>query len=88
MTISNNRVVVEKIEEEAKEGFKIVSINDSFVCRGKVVMIPEQPVFMGNRQVAPGDTVLFAKYSPDTHLIELGGKDVKFILTTDILAVV
>jgi co-chaperonin GroES (HSP10) len=37
--------------------------------------------------VAVGDTVLFAKYSPDTHEIEHEGKKYKVVEVSDILAV-
>ncbi len=87
MNISNNYVVVEKIEEESKEGeFKTVQVQDSFVYQGKVINLPATPVFMGNTQLDIGDAILFAKYSPDTHEIEHEGKKVKFIKTDDILA--
>lgn len=87
MQISNKYIVVEKIEEEAKEGFKTVEVQDSYVYKGKVTQVPETPVFMENRQVSNGDTVLFAKYSPDTHEIDLDGKKVKFVAINDLLAV-
>lgn len=87
MNISNNYVMVERIEEPVKEGFQTVEVQDSFVYRGHVVQVGEAPVFLGNKQIAPGDTVLFAKYSPDTHLIELEGIDYKFVSVKDLIAV-
>ena len=87
MQISNKYIVVEKLQEEAKEGFKTVEVQDDYVYKGKVTHIPEAPVYMGNKQVIQGDTVLFAKYSPDTHEIDLDGKKVKFVSVSDILAV-
>ena len=87
MQISNKYIVVEKLQEEAKEGFKTVEVQDDYVYKGKVTHIPEAPVFMGNKQVTQGDTVLFTKYSPDTHEIDLEGKKVKFVSVSDILAV-
>lgn len=87
MQISNKYIVVEKLEEEAKEGFKTVDVQDNYVYKGKVTSIPEAPVFMGNQQVGIGSIVLFTKYSPDTHEIDLDGKKVKFVAVTDILAV-
>lgn len=83
MQISNKYIVVEKLEEEVKEGFKTVDVQDNFVYKGRVTNVGEAPVFMGNKQVGLGDIVLFAKYSPDTHEVE--GK--KFVAVTDILAV-
>ncbi len=87
MQISNHYIVVEKLEEEKKEGFQTVEVQDNFIYKGKVTHIPECPVFMGNKQVAPGDVVMFAKYSPDTHEIKEDGKTMKFIKTDDVLAV-
>lgn len=87
MQISNNYIVVEKLEEEVKEGFKAVEIQDNYVYKGKATHVPEAPVYMGNKPVMIGDVVLFAKYSPDTHEIDLDGKKVKFVATSDILAV-
>lgn len=83
MQISNKYIVVEKLEEEAKEGFKTVEVQDNYVYKGKVTYLPEQPVFMGNQQVGIGSVVLFAKYSPDTHEVE----KMKFVAVSDILAV-
>lgn len=83
MHISNKYIAVVKLEEEKKEGFETVQVQDNFIYKGKVVLLPEAPVFMGNKQVAIGDTVIFAKYSPDTHEIE----DKKFVSVNDVLAV-
>ena len=87
MQISNNYILVEKVEEKPKDGFTTVDVQDNFVYQGKVIQIPEAPIFMGNKQVGVGDTILFAKYSPDTHEIDLEGKKVKFVAVSDILAV-
>lgn len=87
MQISNNYIVVEKLEEEIQEGFKTVEVQDNYVYKGKVTNLPEAPVHMGNSLVTLGDIVLFAKYSPDTHEIDLEGKKVKFVATSDLLAV-
>jgi co-chaperonin GroES (HSP10) len=86
MQISNNYIAVERIEEEEKEGFQAVKVQDSSTYTGKVIHIPEAPVFLGNTPVVPGDTILFAKYSPDTHDIEHEGKKMKFVSVRDILA--
>lgn len=86
MKVSNNYIAVEKIEEPATEGFQKVEVQDSFTYKGRVVEIPEAPVYMGNDRLVPGDCILFAKYSPDTHEIEEGGKKIKFVSTRDILA--
>lgn len=83
MNISSNYIVVVKLEEEKKEGFQTVDIQDSSTFKGKVAIIPEVPVFVDNRRIGVGDTVLFAKYSPDTHDIQ----QMKFVKVTDLLAV-
>lgn len=87
MNISNNYILVEKLEEDVKEGFKTVDVQDDYVYKGKVIQVPVAPVYMGNDPLTVGNTVLFAKYSPDTHEIDLDGKKVKFVSTNDILAV-
>lgn len=87
MQISNNYIALEKVEEEVKEGFQAVSVQDNTTYKGRVFLVGEAPIFMGNKQVAIGDIVLFAKYSPDTHDIEEDGKKLKFVKVTDILAV-
>lgn len=87
MKISNNYVAIEKIEEQPKEGFQTVEIQDSSTYKGRVVYLPEMPVCMGNTFVNIGDIVLFAKYSPDTHEITNDGRTIKFVSTRDLLAV-
>lgn len=87
MNISNNRIAVEKIEEEKKAGFETINVQDSFVYKARVVQVPEAPFYMGNKQVGVGDTVLFAKYSADTHELEHEGKKLKFVRTDDVMAI-
>jgi len=88
MNISNNRIVVERIEDEKQEGgFEMVNVQDSYVYRGKVTIVPEAPIFMGNKQLSVGDTVLFAKYSPDTQELEHEGKKIKFVRVEDVMAI-
>lgn len=87
MEISNKYVVVEKLGEESKEGFKAVEVQDSFVYKGRIIHVPEAPVYMGNERVGVGSTVMFAKYSPDTHEVDIDGKKLKFVAVNDILAV-
>jgi co-chaperonin GroES (HSP10) len=87
MFISNNRVVVEKVEEEVKEGFQEVKVQDSSTFKGRVLFTPEAPIYMGNHPVTKGDVLLFAQNSPDTHMIPYDGKDIKFVMVSDILAV-
>jgi len=86
MQVSNNYVVVEKIEPEVKEGFQTVDVIDESTFKGRVTHLPEAPVYLGNLPVQVGDAILFAKYSPDTHEIEVEGKKLKFVSTRDILA--
>jgi co-chaperonin GroES (HSP10) len=86
MDISNKYVVVEKLEEEVKDGFQTVDVQDNFVYKGKVKILPSMPVFMTDTQLKIGDTVLFAKYSPDTHEVDLDGQKIKFVAISDLLA--
>lgn len=87
MEISNNYVLVSKLEEKKEEGFQTVEVQDDFIYKGKVEKLPEAPVYMGNKAVTVGDVILFAKYSPDTHELEIEGVKKKFVSTRDILAV-
>ncbi len=87
MKISNNYIAVEKLPEEEKTGFQSVDVQDNFLYKGKVYAMPETPVYMGNTPVAIGDTVVFAKYSPDTHEYKENGLDLKFVSVRDVLAV-
>ena len=86
MKLSNNYVAVERIEEEKKEGFQTVEVQDSFVYKGRVVAVPEAPVYLGNEGIGIGATIVFAKYSPDTHVLDVDGKELKFVSTRDIIA--
>jgi co-chaperonin GroES (HSP10) len=85
MKIIGNRVLVSALEELKQEGFQTVQVQDNFVYKGKVEEIGQFVAIAGN--VAVGDTVLFAKYSPDTHEIEHEGKKYKVVEVSDILAV-
>ncbi len=85
MKILGNRVLVSALEKEKKEGFQTVDVQDDFVYRGKVEQIGfETPLELKFKE---GDTILFAKGSPDTHEIEHEGKKYKSVLVSDILAV-
>lgn len=85
--ISSRYVVVKKLPEPKIEGFQTVDIQDDFIYKGMVTLLPSNPVFIGNKQLEHGDTVIFAKYSPDTHEIEDDSKKVKFIRVEDLLAI-
>lgn len=87
MQISNKYLVVEKLEQEEKDGFKTVEVQDNYVYKARVKYLPSIPVFMTDTQLKIGDIVLFAKYSPDTHEVDLDGQKVKFVAISDLLAV-
>jgi len=80
MLIQGNRILVSKLEEEKKEGFQTVEVQDNFVYKGKV----EQS---NSNEIKVGDIVLFAKYSPDTQEIEHDGQKMKIIKVDDVLAI-
>jgi co-chaperonin GroES (HSP10) len=88
MKINSQYIVVTKQEEPPKEGYQTVAIQDSFVYKGIVKLLPEAPQYVDNHQLAVGDTVMFAKYSPDTHEMDLENDKVKFVKTSDVLAVI
>lgn len=85
MKILGNRILVSKIEEEVKEGFQTVDVQDSFVNKGRVEEFGD--VILDRLYWEKGVTVLFAKYSPDTQEIEHEGKKMKIIRVEDILAI-
>ena len=86
MQVNNNYIVVEKVDEPKKEGFQTVEVTDTSLFTGRIVNLPEMPVYLGNEPLKVGDVILFSKYSPDTHEIEYEGKKLKFVSTRDILA--
>jgi len=79
MRLATNRVLVSKVEEEKKDGFQVVTVEDNFTYKGKVKI--------GNDIYKEGDIVLFAKYSPHTHDVEHEGSKMKIIRADDILAI-
>jgi len=83
MKLNVHYILVEKVEEQKKEGFETVNVQDSFVYKGKVKLLPDIPVYVGNTQLQIGTIVIFKKYSADSFEYE---KD-KFIKTDDILAI-
>lgn len=85
MKILGNRILVSKVEEPKTEGFQATQITDSFVNKGKVEGFGDSASF--KQPVEMGDTVLFAKYSPDTQEIEHEGKKMKIISVSDVLAI-
>ncbi len=88
MHVSNNYVCLTKLEEPKQGDFKTVEVTDSSVFKGRVHALPEAPLFMGNRPIAIGDVVVFAKYSPDTHEVELDGLKFKFVAVRDLMAII
>jgi co-chaperonin GroES (HSP10) len=93
MQILGNRVLVERAEEEKKEGFQTVEIQDSFLYKGRVEQIGTDiaPFWDGTAIVQPalvkGVTIYFAKYSPHTQEIDVEGKKMKVVRLDDIIAV-
>lgn len=89
MKISSRYVLVEKLRQPPQDGdFNVIEAQDDYVYKGKVVALPEVPVHVDNALIAVGDVVLFAKYSPDTHEIDIGAVKMKFVAVVDLLAVV
>ena len=89
MKILGNRVLVSRIEDEQKEGFATVDIQDSFIYKGRVEQVGGQTgnVWTGTTLEEPdlkeGCVVYFAKYSPHTQDIE----GMKVIRMEDIIAI-
>lgn len=81
--------MVEKLVDPVVEGeFKVIEMQDSFVYKGKVKMVPStQPVYLGDTQVFSGSVVWFAKYSPDTQEIDWEGEKVKLVAIKDLLLI-
>jgi len=83
MNIIGNRVAVVPVEkEERTEGFAAVEIQDDSLYKGEVK-------FVGDiTNVKVGDTIYFAKYSPDTHEVKHEGTLYKLVNGDDILATI
>ena len=93
MKLLGERILLSKVEEEKKEGFETVQVQDSFVYKGKVIQIGEgcegqsllsTPV---THNITVDDVVIFAKYSPDTQEFEHEGVKYKAVLVSDLIAV-
>ena len=82
MNILNDYLLVEKLPKKEVEGFEVVETQDDFVYKGKV--INKHYAIIG---IEIDDVITFAKYSPDTHEIEIDGRKLKFVKATDVLAV-
>lgn len=97
MKILGPRILVSKIEEEKKDGFQTVDVQDSFVYKGKVEQIggigriEGTQTFTTGVAVGPtitvGDTVVFAKYSPDTQELDHEGAKYKVVKIEDVIAI-
>ena len=87
MQISFKHVLLEKAQDEVRDGFQTVEPTDSFIYKGKVIGLPSVPVYVSDRHLLLGDIVLFAKYSPDTIELDLEDHKVKFVRIEDLLAV-
>ncbi len=87
MNINSNYVLVEKIEEIKDDGFQLVKVEDISTYMGKVAGLPEVPIYVGNKPLELGDVVVFAKYSPNTHMVNRDGKELKYIYVVDLLEV-
>ena len=80
--------MVGKIEKpKDTEGFIKADVFDDFLFKGEVKFLPEEPIYVGNYLLSLGNIVAFAKYSPDTHEIEIDGDKLKFVHRNDVLAV-
>lgn len=94
MKILGNRLLVSRVEEEKKEGFQTVEVQDNFIYKGKVEQVGEDTgmVWTGTSVAEPlikaGSIVLFAKYSPHTQDVENEGKRMKIIRMEDVLAII
>lgn len=81
MTIqpSEKYLLIKKCVEKPKEvnGFVQVEVHDSFVYRGEVVSGDDTLI---------GKVVIFAKYSPDTHEVDVEGEKMKLVLKNDVIA--
>lgn len=86
--LSTKYILVKRLEEmHPADAFNVVEIQDSFTFKGEVVRIPECPIFIDNLQLAIGDSVLFPKYSPDSHEVDYEGQKMKMIRSEDIMAI-
>ena len=87
MKILGNRILVSRIEDEEKDGFQTVEVQDSFLYKGKVEQVGLLESSTNGSTIKIGDIVLFAKYSPHTQTVPVDGQDMKIIRIEDIIAV-
>lgn len=86
MKILGNRILVSKIEEPKQDGFETVSPTDSFLYKGKVEQVGDGVDTQRDIHLTHSN-VLFAKYSPDTHEVDVDGQKMKIISVDDVLAI-
>lgn len=84
MKILGNRLLVKRCEEEVKEGFKTVDVQDNFVYKGVVVQTCLEAFKL---EINDGSIIIFTKYSPDTHEVDVKGEKMKIVELSDVLAV-
>lgn len=85
MDLLGNRVLVRREPEVKAEGFQAVKAVDDFTSRGVIAGIGDEVVHGG---IKNGATVVFARFSPDTHTVQVDGEDMKSVLVSDIIAIV
>lgn len=93
MKVLGNRLLVSRVEDEKKDGFQTVEVQDNFIYKGKVEQVGEDTgmVWTGTAIQQPliqeGAIVLFAKYSPHSQDVEHEGQRMKIIRMEDVLAI-
>lgn len=82
MKILGNRVLVKREPVVEAGGFEQVKAMDQFISRGVVYKVGVDAI-----NIDEGSVIVFAKFSPDTHTIELEGEEYKAVAVSDIIAV-
>lgn len=82
INLLNNYILVERIEEENKEGFQAVSAVNELIGKGKCIAIDPQQTEINPSHVL-GKTIYFEK-SLGTEF-EVDGKKIKFIKIEDVM---
>lgn len=89
MDLLGNRVLVRREPEAKSEGFQAVKAVDDFTSRGVIAGIGDEvDTVRQGRRIEVGQTVVFARFSPDTHTVQVDGEDMKSVLVSDIIAIV
>lgn len=93
MKVLGNRLLVSRVEDEKKDGFQTVEVQDNFIYKGKVEQVGEDTGMMwtgtsiAEPPIKAGSVVLFAKYSPHSQDVEYEGQRMKIIRMEDVLAI-